>query len=205
MYREWSFTERRLFHEHQSFNAWDPQKQTPVFNDPPDHDLDFFNRLRAAVPGRFTNSMTMLDVPDYVQRAADKPLRQQMQKADQELAIRTNPVKLFTDTGKPVCIITMEVTWRIGTRKDYASGKLNTKEVTSVWRGDKFTPVPLYMIDNLINYAMNKSGLLVEARLFYNRDSKYTSGKNLFWHMDFIKRIHVVPVGKIDELKLLLR
>jgi hypothetical protein len=99
----------------------------------------------------------------------------------------------------------MEVTWRIGTRKDYASGKLNTKEVTSVWRGDKFTPVPLYMIDNLINYAMNKSGLLVEARLFYNRDSKYTSGKNLFWHMDFIKRIHVVPVGKIDELKLLLR
>ncbi len=205
MYREWSFPERQLFQQSQNLNAWDPDNCKPVFTDPPVHDSDFFTRLRAAVPNYFTYSMTMLDAESHAKDAEQKPFRQEMQNADVQLALRTGDTKLFTDEGKPICIVTMEVTWKVGTHKDLKSGMLNTQEVKSVWRGDKFTAIPLQMIENLINCAFRKSGFLKSARLFYNRDSKYTSGKNLFWHFDFVQRKHVVDAGKLDELKLLLR
>lgn len=204
-----------------NFDSWDHENGVPKPVTPPESDLDVFSRIRAVIPEaanwfatrtipkQLTLSTVMLNAEERaVDQKADAEL-QRIKRADFEsqmkLSAMEGKVKLLTNEGKPICVVMLEAIWKAGTRKDPKTGKWNTEPLTSYYRGDQFTPIPADMPDALTNWAEKKSGLLQEARLFYNRDSRYTSGKNIFWHRDYANKKWIIDPEKIVELKLLLK
>jgi len=220
---QWSFAELQMISQREAvkFSSWDHDNGKPVPVDPPEHDQDWSTRLirklpEAAawfttprIPTQLTYSTAILNVDaladDQKAQHKQKLLKDDANRTAQILSVMESKVKLLTDDGKPICIVNMQITWKAGTRYDKLTKKRIPFEVKSVYRGDMFTQVPAEMPQALIDFAEKKSGRIVEAKLYLNRDSKYTSGQNIFWHMNYITQERDVHPSKLEQLKLMLR